>query len=172
MSDVSGGHMDVGDSLFGWFFFPSRAGLTLFCSWLRASVSSSITSLLIPARHRDPNTPPLHCKSHTCIQGLDQKLHLHMHMCAQLFHFPRNLLSTNPTWRAASFHDVTCPPHNQSLPLTAYRSLKFKSSTLMFFLQDATKLHHFCIQFYGFIAAQTKLMNLVDTCVTVNISIA
>lgn len=111
------------------YLFPSRAGPTLLCSWLRAPFSSPTTSLPVPARHRESHAPTFHCESHTCIQGLDQKLHLHMHVRAQPFHFPRNLLITRPTWRAAGFHDVTSPPHKQFSPLTAYRSFKFKSST-------------------------------------------
>lgn len=123
MSDVrGGGHMDLGDSLFGCLFLSP---------WLRAPFSSSMTSFTVPGRHRQSHAPTFHCGSHTCIQGLDQKLHLHMHGCAQLFHFPRNLLITHPTWRPAGFHDVTSPAHYQSSPLTPYSSLKFKSSTQM-----------------------------------------
>lgn len=81
--------MDVGEGLFGWFFFSSGLG---------ASHSSSMTSLLVPAGHRESPGPTLHCESHAYIQGLDQKLHLRMHVCAKLFHFPDNLLITQPTW--------------------------------------------------------------------------
>lgn len=81
--------------------------------------------LYLTDTRRESHAPTFHCERHTCIQGLDQKLHLHMHVCAQLFHFPSNLLITHPTWRAAGFHDVTSPPHKQFSALTAYRSLKF-----------------------------------------------
>ena len=90
-------------SLFTWSHAESPPLLTHTCKQLPAMTASfcnppSVTWHTLTQTHTHSTLTLCFNHLNTHIKGLDQVLHLHMHVCASLFRFPCNLLIIHPSW--------------------------------------------------------------------------